>query len=214
MSEAPAKRTALDWFEIVATALLAVATVATAWSGYQATRWGQEVTKAQSASNNSRALATRADDLANTQTSVDVETFSSWVDAYARGETELADFYYARFREEFRPAVEAWVATMPRQNPDAPLTPFVMPEYQLEAREEAARQDEITAQNSAKSRENLQRQSNYVLGVVLFATALFFAGMSTRVSMRPLRLLILGMGCAVFLGTVVWVATSPVSVSV
>jgi hypothetical protein len=214
MSEAPPQKTALDRLEIVATALLALATVATAWSGYQSTRWGQEVTKSLSASNQARALATRADDLANTQTSIDVATFSSWVDAYAREETVLADFYFARFREEFRPAVEAWVATMPLQNPDAPLTPFVMPEYQLEARDEAERQDEITAENSANSRRNLQRQSNYVLGVVLFATALFFAGMSTRVSARSLRLVILGMGSLVFLGTVVWIATSPVSVSV
>jgi hypothetical protein len=136
------------------------------------------------------------------------------VDAYVREETELADFYYARFRDEFKPAVEAWVATMPRQNPDAPLTPFVMPEYQLEAREEAARQDEIIAQHGADVRRNLQRQSNYVLGVVLFATCLFFAGMSTRVSARPLRLAILGMGSLVFLGAVIWIATSPVSVSV
>jgi hypothetical protein len=50
--------------------------------------------------------------------------------------------------------------------------------------------------------------------VVLFATALFFAGMSTRVSSRPLRLIILGMGCAVFIGTVIWIATFPISVSV
>jgi hypothetical protein len=207
------KRSALVFFEVGATVLLALATVATAWSGYQATRWGQETTKAQSGSNASRILAARADDLANTQSQIDVATFSSWVDAYARNETFLADFYYARFRAEFRPAVEAWIATQPLRNPDAPLTPFAMPEYVLAAREEAQRQDEITEVKSAEVRRNIQRQSNYVLGVVLFATALFFAGMSTRVSTRALRLTILGLGVALFVGTVVWIATFPVSVS-
>jgi hypothetical protein len=53
-----------------------------------------------------------------------------------------------------------------------------------------------------------------VLGVVLFAAALFFAGMSTRVTSRPARLAVLGLGCIVFLGTVAWIATFPVSVAV
>ena len=76
--------------------------------------------------------SSKADSLANSQTQIDVATFTQWVDAYAQNQTELADFYYMRFREEFRPAMEAWVATRPRMNPDAPLTPFVMPEYQLQ----------------------------------------------------------------------------------
>lgn len=213
MSE-PTGRTHLDRIEVVATALLALATVATAWSGYQATRWGQEVTRAQSANNAARALATRADDLANTQTEIDVSVFEQWVDAYANNDAFLTDFYEARFRDEFKPAVEAWIATMPLQNPDAPLTPFVMPEYVLEARQEAERQDAISQEKSAETRRSLQRQSNYVLAVVLFAMALFFASTSTRTSHRLLRLIILGMGCAILIGTAIWLATFPVSVTV
>ena len=44
-------------------------------------------------------------------------TFTQWVDAYARNESELRDFYFRRFRSEFKPAVEAWVATEPLQEP-------------------------------------------------------------------------------------------------
>jgi len=207
------QRSALDRFELAATLLLAVATVATAWSGYQATRWGGEATKAMSGNTAARIAASRASDLANSQTEIDVATFTQWVNAYARNESTLADFYFARFRPEFKPAVEAWIATMPLKNPDAPLTPFAMPQYALEARTEAARQDQIAEDKTAEVRRNIQRQSNYIFGVVLFATALFFAGMSTRVSSRPLRLTILTMGCLIFFGTVAWIATSPVSVS-
>jgi hypothetical protein len=209
-----AERGALQRFEIVATFLLALATLAVAWSGFQATRWGQEATKAQSASNASRIAASRSSDLANTQTEVDVATFTNWANAYARNEAELADFYFARFREEFKPAVEAWIATRPLQNSDAPLTPFVMPEYVLAARGEAERQDEITETKSAEVRRNLQRQSNYVLGVVLFTTALFFAGVSTRFSSRGARTVILALGCIVFVCALVWVVTFPISLSV
>jgi hypothetical protein len=53
-----------------------------------------------------------------------------------------------------------------------------------------------------------------VLGVVLFAVALFFAGMSTKLRERRLQVVLLALGATVFLGTVVWLATLPVSISV
>ena len=53
-----------------------------------------------------------------------------------------------------------------------------------------------------------------VLAVVLFASALFFAGISTRLRSPTTRVVILGMGCALFLGSVIWIATFPVSLSV
>jgi hypothetical protein len=53
-----------------------------------------------------------------------------------------------------------------------------------------------------------------VLGVVLFATALFFAGMSAKLPSRRIRIVLLGLGVAVFVGAVAWIASSPVSVSV
>jgi hypothetical protein len=137
-----------------------------------------------------------------------------WVDAYSLGRTELADFYLDRFRKEFRPAVDAWIATRPLKNATAPPTPFAMPEYRVQARAEADRLDAQAAAASALVLRNIQRASNYVLGVVLFASALFFAGMSTKLAAPRLRVAMLSIGCAVFLCTAIWIATSPVSVSV
>jgi hypothetical protein len=200
--------------EVVATVLLALAAVATAWSSYQATRWNGEQAKAASRTNAIRIDAARAQGLAQAQTQVDVMTFTQWIDAFARDETELADFYFKRFRAEFKPAVDAWIATRPRRNPDAPLTPFAMPQYRLEAQEEADRLDAEAEASSAVVRANIQRSSNYVLGVVLFAVSLFFAGMSAKLSTPRLRLAMLVLGCVVFLGTLTWIATFPVSLSV
>jgi hypothetical protein len=194
--------------------LLALATVATAWSGYQASRWNGEQAKAFSRANAARIESTRASALGNTQTQVDVATFTQWVNAYAQEQTELADFYFERFREEFRPAVDAWVATRPRENADAPLTPFAMPEYELAATEEAERLEAEAEALATEARTNVQRATNYVLGVVLFAGALFFAGMSARLRTRRLRVVLLSFGVVVFVATVVWIATFPVSISV
>lgn len=200
--------------DVIATVLLALATVATAWSGYQSTRWNGEQAKAAGRTNAIRIEAARAQGLSEAQSQVDVATFISWVDAYARKETTLADFYFKRFRKEFKPAVDAWIATKPLKNPDAPLTPFAMPEYRLEAREEANRLDAAAALSAASVQRNIQRSSNYVLAVVLFAAALFFAGMSTKLPTPGLRRALLALGLIVFVGTVAWLATFPVSVSI
>jgi hypothetical protein len=203
-----------DWVEVGATVLLAVAAVATAWSSYQATRWNGEQAKTSARVNATRIDAARASDLANAQQQVDVETFMQWVDSYARGEAELVAFYRERFRPEFKPAFNAWVATKPLKTKGAPLTPFAMPQYRLAARMQAHRLDQTAEELSAEVRRNIQRASNYVLGVVLFAVALFFAGMSTKLTAPGLRKAMLVIGYVVFLGTAVWIATSPVSVAV
>jgi hypothetical protein len=143
-----------------------------------------------------------------------VATFTQWANAYARKETVLADFYFARFRPEFEPAVTAWVATRPLRNPDAPLTPFAMPEYQVAARAEAATLEAQAEASAAEARTNVQRATNYVLGVVLFASALFFAGMSSKLGTRRLQVILLGLGIIVFACGVAWLATLPVSFSV
>jgi hypothetical protein len=209
---APSQR---DWVEIVATVLLAVAAVATAWSSYQANRWNGEQTKASSSVNALRIDAARAQGLAEAQTEVDVAMFFQWVDATATDEGELADFYEARFRPDFRPAFDAWLATDPLTNSEAPPTPFAMDEYELPQENTEARQADAAAEAmAARVRANIQRSANYVLGVVLFAVALFFAGMSTKLRGEGTRKALLAVGCAVFIGAAVWIATFPVSISV
>jgi hypothetical protein len=203
-----------DRVELAATVLLAIATVATAWSGYQSTRWNGEQAKAAARASALRIDSTKAAALANSQTEVDVATFSQWVNAYAQGQKQLADFYFKRFRKEFRPAVGAWIATRPLKNANAPLTPFAMPQYKLAARAESEQLDALAEAQTAKALRNIQRSTNYVLAVVLFASALFFAGMSVKLTSPRLRVAMLSIGCAVFLGTAIWIATSPVNVTV
>lgn len=194
--------------------LLAFAAVATAWSSYQSTRWNGEQAKAASRTNAIRIDAARASSLAEAETEIDIATFIQWVDSDAHGETERADFYVERFRPEFKAAFDAWMATEPLSNPDAPLTPFAMPEYRVAAEADAKELDEASERSSAIVRRDIQRASNYVLAVVMFAVALFFAGMSTKLTSRGLRLATLLIGCTVFIGSVAWIATFPVSLSV
>ena len=200
--------------ELAATVLLALAAVATAWASYQSSRWHGKQAEAQSASIAARVESSKAADVANGQAQIDVAIFTQWVDAYATGETELAEFYAKRFRDEFRPAFEAWVATKPLKNPRAPLSPFAMPQYQLAARKEAERNEAAATAASHEVRIDIQRADNYVLAVVLFAASLFFAGISTKLHSRGSQVAILTLGYVMFLGTAIWIATFPVSLAI
>ena len=200
--------------EIAVTVLLAAAAVATAWASYQSARWRSEQAVAGGKSIAARVESTRAADVANRQGQIDVGLFTQWVDAYLRDEDELSAFYLKRFRPEFRPAFDAWVATRPRINRNAPLSPFAMPEYKLAATTEADRLEARAAAFSLDVGRFIQRADNYALAVVLFAIALFFAGISTRLHSIAPRMVVLGLGYALFLGGVIWIATFPVSLSV
>lgn len=200
--------------EWLVTVLLAVATVATAWSSYQSARWGGVQTVNFSKANASRVESTKASTLAGQQTQLDVSTFIAWTGAYAKKEHMLADFYFQRFRAEFKPAVRAWVATRPLKNPKAPLSPFVMPQYHLAATDQAAALTRTADAATAQAKVDNQRSDNYVLAVVLFASSLFFAGISTKLERLRHRAIIIGLGYTLFIGTLVWIATFPVTVSV
>lgn len=212
--QAPRPSKAGERIEIVAAVLLAVATVATAWSGYQASRWSGEQATAFSAASAARIESSRASTRAGQEQQVDIGLFTQWINAYANDQAELRDFYERRFRPEFRPAFEAWVATHPRTNPSAPLSPFAMPEYKLAEQEVADRRLRDAEAASELAKLDNQRSDNYVLCVVLFAAALFFAGISTRMDALRVRAAVVALGCVLFLGTVGWILTFPVSISV
>jgi hypothetical protein len=211
---ADARQTRLDRrLELAATVLLSLAAVATAWAAYQSARWHGEQAMAQSASIAARVESSRSAELANRQVQIDVALFTQWIDASTLDEDELARFYRQRFRPEFRPAFSAWVATRPRTNPRAPKSPFSMPEYRLAATARARRLEARATGASGQVGRHIQRADNYSLAVVLFAAALFFAGISTRLSTHVARWSTLGVGSVLFLGAVVWIATFPVNVS-
>jgi hypothetical protein len=198
---------------IGATVLLALAAVATAWSSYQEARWNGERAKMSSAANKARIDAARASDLASAQQEVDVATFSQWIDAYARKEARLAAFYFKRFRVEFKPAVNAWLATKPLESDGAPLTPSQCRSIDWQrppkpsdptggggARRAGATGypalDELRARGRALRRRAVLRGYEHE---------------AHGVGGRKALLLV---GWIVFTGAVAWIATSPASVSI
>ena len=197
--------------ELIAAIMLSIATVVTAWSAYQATRWSGDQAEDYTSASATRTESVRASTEANRQILIDVATFLNWLDAEQSGDHALADDIHARMRKEFLPAFDAWHATAPAGSiPDG--TPFELPEYRLAAEAESKRLENKAAALFEDGNESNEVGDDFVLAAVLFASVLFFSGLAgTFDSLRAqLFLLILG-GVMLLVGTVI-VVTLPQNV--
>jgi hypothetical protein len=189
--------------EVIAVAILATATVVTAWSGYQATSWNGVQSRDYVSASGLRVQSSEAYTRAGQNVLFDSQVFSQWLNAYAAGNAALATIYERRFRPEFRPAFEAWLATDPLHNPAAPPGPLYMPQY---VSADAQRSDDLAKQADtmfASGQQATQTSNSYVLNTVFLASALFLAGISGRFTWRRARIAILATsGLALALGVV------------
>jgi hypothetical protein len=188
----------MDWRELVAVVLLSVTTIFTAWSGFQSSKWGGEMSIAFSQASGARIEAVRAEDTANRRITVQAGLFSSWLQASSSDDQKLMDALSARFPQPLATAFPAWLATDPETNPDAPLSPFDMPEYRVPESDEARALNDKADALFVKALEDNQRGDNYTLLAVAFATVLFFAAISGRMKGRRYQWAILIVGLVVF----------------
>jgi hypothetical protein len=182
--------------ESIASIVLAIAVVLTAWAAFQAGKWGGEQSIQFSVAGASRTESTRADTRGGQLAQIDVSMYTDFVAAYANevnlglveplvsaGFTPTPDtvsgFLFKRMRPEFKVALDAWLATDPVNNPDAPLTPFEMDEYHVAEFAEAERMVEIADQAAIDARAANQTGDNYVLTAVLF-----FSGIASKLENR------------------------------
>jgi hypothetical protein len=185
--------------EVIVTIVLAFATLATAWSGYQAARWGGEQSTSYSQAGALRTESTRASTQAGQQIQVDIGLFTNWINAYAADNQPLMEFYQERFREEFKPAFEAWLETDPANNPDAPPSPFSMPEYKLSLAEEADRLRVEAEATFAEGTQANQTSDSYIFNTVFLASVLFLGGIASRFKAMSARWVIIMFSLAILI---------------
>ncbi|MEU5870925.1 hypothetical protein AB0A73_05110 [Glycomyces sp. NPDC047369] len=214
-----------SWVDLVLTIVMALAAVGTAWAGFQSAKWSglQAISFADAGAARTESVKAATD--AGQDRLKDLVSFTSWTDAlqeeiiadtsprpagdYTPNPAELSGFLYERFRPEFRPAFDAWIATQPLVNPDAPATPFEMPEYELEADALAADLVAKAEDATAAAHEDNQRSDNYVFMAVVLALALFFAGVATRMKTARSQWVLSGAAAVVFIGAAVVILALP-----
>ena len=179
------------WLDILSAIMLAVVAVATAWNSYQAARWSSFAGMRYGQASARRLESTRASTTAGQLTIIDMGLFTNWINAYGTENEPLMRFYEKRFREEFKPAFESWMATDPANNPEAPKSPFAMPEYQLAATEKSNQLEQEASALFEEGKQAIEKSTNYILNTVFLASVLFFIGIAGRFRWLPLRMTIL-----------------------
>lgn len=204
-----------DRVELISTIILSAAAILVAWSAFQSGKWSGVQAIAFSEAGAARVESTRFDTKAGQQQQVDITLFTDWVGAiraelddgiavigddgrFVPTDGTLSKFLFLRMRDEFRPALDAWLATDPINNVDAPSSPFAMEEYQLAAAAEADRFLTRAEERSQAARDANQISDTYVLTAVVFATVLFFGGVASKLERPISRNLALGVA-ALFL---------------
>lgn len=199
------------WLELGAVLLMAIATLATAWCGYQAALWSGHLSHEFASAAVTRMQAVQSSTQAGQRRIDDLLYFNHWLDARQNGQTKLANLYRRRFRAEFVPVFEAWLAQKPFSNPNAIAGPLHMREY---SSPEQVRSNELHAVSDEQFEHGTQAKSNadrFILATVFMAAVLFFAGISLRLDWRRLQIGVLAMASALLVGGGAYVMTLPMA---
>lgn len=187
------------YLDVTAAILLSIATVATAWCVYQATNWSGEQARAYAEASSSRIESTREYNRAMQLLVLDSELFIGWVAAFNADDQQTLAFYESNLmRESFLPHLNEWRASQPLENPDAMPNPIVSAEYQRELFAESVRLREEAELLFEDATEANEISSDFVLSTVIFASVLFFAGISAKFISIRIQLALVGMALLTF----------------
>ncbi len=172
-----------DWWDLTAAVLLSLATVLTAWSGYQSSRWNGHSSTLNRESAVMRSQSLKLSARADQRLAIDVDLFSDWVLAHLSGEDERADWFRERFRSEFTPVFEDWLSEPVEPGQVLPAgSPFELERFTLQAQVEADRLSAKAEVLQAEADDATRVAEDFVLAAVMFASVLFFAGISSKLS--------------------------------
>jgi hypothetical protein len=171
--------------------------VVTAWCAFESTKWGGIQTIRFSRAAVARAESSRSEVISRQMTEIDVASFLAWLQAlrqdhpgmwqaseiYRPDPKTLSGFLFARFRPSLRSAFDEWIKTNPLSNPDAPQTPFAMPQYERPIMERAKALEQEAVRLGDEAIAANRNVDNYMLVTVISAMVIFFAGMSTKLTL-------------------------------
>jgi hypothetical protein len=193
--------------EFIATILLAIAAILTAWTALQSAKWSGEQAIHFSQAGANRTESVRFDNWATTLILLDEQTFMQWGGArqadllasqergvepsdptnYDPANPTASGYFFTLFRDEFRSRVTKWLEgggplNPSGSNPFLPLDEYV--EESVPALAESVRLAEIADEKAALAATDNQNSDNYVVTVVILAVAMFFAGVSSKMKSR------------------------------
>jgi hypothetical protein len=197
------------WIEIGEATVLAVVAVATAWSGYQATRWDALSNRNYSLEASATVKAQEKATLAGQDCLYDISTFNGWIAAETAGNKKLAAMYEHRFRPEYAVAFLAWQKLDPLNNFSAPPGPIFMPEYTNANAQESRKLGEEARGYFEKGVNTRETGDHYVKVSVFLATVLLMTALGQRFEIRGPRIVMLSVAFVLLIISTFWIITFP-----
>jgi hypothetical protein len=216
-TDAAAAREAGKWAHwdyrtnMLAVLLMALATLGSSWSAYQSSLWnGVQTFLLMDAATQSRA-ADKKSLTSNQLRTIEAALFVEFARDMYEGKTELSNFLLGRMRPEMREAVLAWIATQPMKNPQAPSTPFVMPQYRSKIDDEVRELEAKSAAMYNDAQKANRTSDTYATAGVLFTAALFLAGLVSGFDHKRARRIMLAMSLSMVIIAFLVVVGLPVA---
>ena len=216
------------WVELVTVLLLATASLAVAWGGYQSARWGGVQSTLYTRAGAARVESTRSETRSQLLAMTDLSIFNACASTTPPADGTLRSYagskasaeqsprvdscYEDQFSPELRAAMEAWLDTQPVDNPDAEADsgPMQVDEFVRRETVEAKKMKTEAEQLFAEGMAANQQSDDYVLTTVFLATVLFFCGISSRITWRPMRIGFLAFATTLLMFSLMRMAMFPV----
>jgi hypothetical protein len=189
--------------------LLSIVAVMAAWSGYAAAKWSTESRVGLAEASTARTKANRANLDAIEVRNFDSSTFEAWFSAYTAHNERAMALAEHRFRPQFRVAFEAWRATNPETNPNAPRGPTYMPQYREPGLAKSRALDHQADEAFSAGAEAGETSDKYVRTTVFLASVLFLVGISTQFPFRGVRYALVSLGAVLLLVSLVQLTRLP-----
>ena len=191
------------WLSIVEALLLSLVAVLAAYSGYAAAKWGTESSVTLAKASAERTKASRADVEGIVTRTLDSASFNAWFTAFTAGNANAERLAAKRMQPGYRPAFNAWLATDPAHNPNAPPGPAYMPQYIIPQEATAKAHDEQADAAFSKGADAGSTADKYIRDTVFLATVLFLVGVSGHFRIRQARLGLIGVGTLILVFAVI-----------
>ena len=197
------------WLSVIEAVLLSMVAVLAAYSGYAAAKWGTESSVQLAKAASERNFATRLDTEAIVTRTLDSVSLNAWFSAFVSGNVKAERLAVKRFRAGYRPAFDAWLATDPAHNPNAPPGPAYMPNYVIPQASESAAADKAANVAFAEGSDAGETSDKYIRDTVFLATVLFLVGISGHFRVRQARYALIGIGALILVFAVIQLGGLP-----
>ncbi len=204
----PPKR---PWFEPATIILMGAATLATAWSSFESSRWDAKSRDSMelAVKLDRRSLALQID--SRQIKGVHFNILSELIDAKFSGDKKRYDFYLNRLGDELKPAFEKWMADHPFETPGLSSHPLMDDYYQ------PRHQDEIESTRiGAEKAESQSRMAGgnagaHLANTVILSAVLLFAGTARTFDQRKVRTTVFAFAVVLFLFSVTRMILLPIA---